>query len=106
MEDENKKSFIILIHGDMEVSTKKLAWCVGVKDVSPCSPDTAVKYTGYLVGGISPFGTRKDMPVYMEETILDYKKIYINGGKRKFLVGLNPEKMKRILKITLVRAGI
>jgi Cys-tRNA(Pro) deacylase len=74
--------------------------------VIPCSPETALKHTGYLVGGTSPFGARKVMPVYMEETILDLPKIYINGGKRGYLVGVDPKDIARILKPTLVRVAV
>lgn len=77
------------MHGDRQVSTKKLARLIGVKSISPCSPETANKHTGYLVGGTSPFGTRRTMPVYMEQTIMELPKIYINGGKRGFWSALN-----------------
>lgn len=106
MEDENKNPLIILMHGDLQVSTKNLARIIGVKSITPCTPETATKHTGYLVGGTSPFGTRKSMPVYMEETILDLPKIYINGGKRGFLVGLDPKEVARVLKPKMVRVGV
>lgn len=106
MEDENKNPIIVLMHGDRQVSTKKLARLIGVKSISPCSPETANKHTGYLVGGTSPFGTRRTMPVYMEQTIMELPKIYINGGKRGFLVSLEPQDVMRILKPTLVQVGI
>lgn len=106
MEDERKNSLIVLMHGDRQVSTKELARLIGVKTVAPCSPETALKHSGYLVGGTSPFGTRKRMPVYMEETILGLPKIYINGGKRGFLVGLDPGDVARLLKPVMVRVGI
>ncbi|AEF93276.1 ybaK/ebsC protein [Desulfotomaculum nigrificans CO-1-SRB] len=106
MEDENKNPLVVLMHGDLEVSTKSLARFLGVKSISPCSPDIAAKHSGYLVGGTSPFGTRKTMPVYMEETILDLPQIYINGGKRGFLVSIDPRELVRVLKPTLVRVGI
>lgn len=106
MEDERKNPLIILMHGDMEVSTKELARFLGVKTVTPCNPDTANKHTGYLVGGTSPFGTRKAMPIYMEETIALLPTIYINGGKRGFLVAIKPEEVTRILKPALVNVGI
>ena len=106
MEDENKNPLIVLMHGDMQVSTKALARIIGVKTISPCTPETALKHTGYLVGGTSPFGTRKSLPVYMEKTILDFPGVYINGGKRGYLVGLDPKEVARILKPRLVQVGI
>jgi Cys-tRNA(Pro) deacylase len=106
MEDEDKKPLIILMHGDREVSTKELARIAGVKRIIPCTPDTAHKHTGYMVGGTSPFGTRKSLPVYMEETILTLPKIYINGGKRGYLVGLDPNELVRVLKPVTVKVGI
>ncbi|EIJ41125.1 ybaK/ebsC protein [Beggiatoa alba B18LD] len=106
MEDEHKKPLIILMHGDKEVSTKQLARLLAVKQIKPCSPDTANKHSGYLVGGTSPFGTRKPMPVYMEESILQLPKIYLNGGKRGYLVSLNPQDVVRVLKPTLVNVAV
>jgi len=106
MEDENKKPLIVLMHGDREVSTKNLARLIGAKSISPCSPDTANKHTGYLVGGTSPFGTRKSMPVYMEQTIAELPEIFINGGKRGFLVSMDPRDVMRLLQPTLVQVGI
>ena len=106
MEDEKHNPLVVLMHGDREVSTKTLARILGVKTVTPCLPETAAKHTGYLVGGTSPFGTRKVMPVYMEETILDLPRIYINGGKRGYLVSLEPGEAVRVLKPRMVRVGI
>ena len=106
MEDERKKPFIVLMHGDRQVSEKQLARIMSVKTVTPCTPDTAHKHTGYLVGGTSPFGTRTAMPVYMEATILDLPCMYINGGKRGYLVGIDPKDAVRLLKPVLVRVGI
>jgi len=106
MEDERKKPLIVLMNGDRQVSEKQLARIMGVKTVTPCTPDIAHKHTGYLVGGTSPFGTRTAMPVYMEETILDLPRIYINGGKRGYLVGIDPREVVRLLKPVLVRVGI
>lgn len=106
MEDERKNPLIVLMHGDLQVSTKELARLLGVKSVAPCTPETALKHSGYLVGGTSPFGTRKSMPVYVEETILELPRIYINGGKRGFLVGLDPREVVRLLKPVLVKVGI
>ncbi len=106
MEDDAKRPLIVLMHGDKEVSTKELARILGVKRVAPCTPETAQRHSGYLVGGTSPFGTRKAMPVYMEESILDLPKAYINGGKRGFLVGVEPAEIVRVLKPVLVRVGV
>jgi Cys-tRNA(Pro) deacylase len=106
MEDEGKNPLIVLMHGDCQVSTKELARVVGVKQVSPCSPEVANRHSGYLVGGTSPFGTRKAMPVYLEETITALPKIYLNGGKRGFLVGIDPAEVERLLQPTLVKVGI
>ena len=106
MEDERKAPLVVLMHGDLQVSTKELARAIGVKSVSPCSPDTAQRHSGYLVGGTSPFGTKKQMPVYLEETILSLPLIYINGGSRGFLVSLEPRELVRVLKPVLVKVGI
>lgn len=106
MEDERKNPLVVLMHGDRQVSTKELARLIGVKSVTPCPPETALKHSGYLVGGTSPFGTRRAMPVYMEETILEMPHIYLNGGKRGFLVGLDPREAVRLLKPVLVKVGI
>ncbi len=100
MEDETKRPLIVLMHGDREVSTKNLARLIGVKTISPCTPEMASKHSGYLVGGTSPFGTRKAMPVYLQASILDLPKIYINGGKRGYLVGLAPMVLQTILAAT------
>jgi Cys-tRNA(Pro) deacylase len=106
MEDENKKPLVVLMHGDREVSTKELARTMGVKKVAPCTPQTAQKHSGYMVGGTSPFGTRKPMPVYMEETILALPKIYINGGRRGYLIAMDPHDIVKTLQPRLVRVGI
>lgn len=106
MEDETGRPLIVLMHGDLKVSTKELARTISVKTVTPCSPETANRHTGYVVGGTSPFGTRKEMPVYMEQSILDLDRIYINGGKRGYLVGMLPGEAVRLLGPTLVRVGI
>lgn len=106
MEDERHNPLIMLMHGDREISTKELARFLGVKTVAPCAPETANKYTGYLVGGTSPFGTRKAMPVYMEATILELERVYINGGKRGYLVELDPREIVRVLQPTMVQVGI
>ncbi len=106
MEDENRQPLIVLMHGDRQVSTRELARIIGAKQISPCSPETAQKHTGYMVGGTSPFGTRRLMPVYMEASIADIPKIYINGGKRGFLVGVVPGELIRVLKPVTVVVGI
>jgi Cys-tRNA(Pro) deacylase len=106
LEDDARRPLIALMHGDLKVSTKELARVIGVKTIAPCSPETANRHSGYLVGGTSPFGTRKPMPVYMESTIRELERIYINGGKRGFLVGLDPREVVRVLKPTLVKVGI
>lgn len=106
MEDQDKSPLLVLMHGDLKVSTKELARVIGVKTIAPCSPETANRHTGYMVGGTSPFGTRKKMPVYMEQTILDLPKIYINGGKRGYLVGLAPQDVVKVLAPKMVKVGI
>lgn len=106
MEDERKQPLIVLMHGDKEVSTKNLARQIGAKTVTPCAPDVAQKHSGYLVGGTSPFGTRKKMPVYLERSIADLDRIYINGGARGFLVSLSPADLVTALSPTLVDAAM
>lgn len=106
MEDERKNPLIVLMHGDCQVSTKELARIIGVKQITPCSADSAGRHSGYLVGGTSPFGTKKNMPVYLEESITALPKIYLNGGKRGFLVGLDPAEVVRLLAPMLVRVAI
>ena len=102
MEDDTRQPLVVLMHGDRQVSTKELARVIGVKTIAPCSPETANRHTGYIVGGTSPFGTRKALPIYMERTIVDLPRIYINGGKRGYLVGIDPTEVVRILQPTLV----
>lgn len=97
MEDESAKPLIVLMHGDRKVSTKELARQIGCKKVEPCQPDVANRHSGYLVGGTSPFGTKKPMPIYLEKSILDLPLIYINGGRRGFLVGVHPHDLLRVL---------
>jgi Cys-tRNA(Pro) deacylase len=106
MEDELKRPVIVLMHGDQEVSTKMLARILEVKRVGPCTPETAQKHSGYMVGGTSPFGTRKEMPVYVEKTILELPRIYINGGKRGYLLGIDPKELSHVLKLIPVTVGI
>jgi Cys-tRNA(Pro) deacylase len=97
MQDEAGQPLIVLMHGDREVSTRNLARQIGVKSVLPCDMATAERHTGYQVGGTSPFGMRKALPVYVERTILDVPRIYINGGRRGFLVSLAPADLERVL---------
>lgn len=106
METEARRALIILMHGDREVSTKQLARAIGAKSVQPCSPQTAQKHTGYLVGGTSPFGTRTRLPVYAERTIFELPKIYINGGKRGFLVEIEPRVLRELLTVAEVEVAI
>ena len=106
METDAKKPLIVLMHGDREVSTKQLARHLGVKSIHPCDFAQAQKHTGYLVGGTSPFGTRARMPVYAERTIFDLPKIYINGGKRGFLVSIDPNVLRDVLKVVEVEVAI
>jgi len=106
MEDEDARPLIVLMHGDRTVSTKNLARQSGRKRVEPCKPEVAQRHSGYLVGGTSPFGTRKAMPVYMERTILGIERIYINGGRRGFLLGLAPGEIVRVLKPSLVEVAL
>ena len=90
MQDERAQPLVVLMHGDRQVSTKNLARAIGAKSVQPCRPEVAQRHSGYLVGGTSPFGLRKPMPVYVEQTILGLPRILINGGRRGFLVGIEP----------------
>ena len=105
-ENDNRQPLCVLMHGDRKVSTKELARQIGVKRVAPCTPEDAHRHSGYLVGGCSPFGLRKPMPVYMEKSILEIGKIFINGGKRGFLVGLAPQDVLRLVNATLVSAAL
>ena len=97
MQDENAKPLVILMHGDCEVSTKNLARQIGAKHVSPCKPEQAQRNSGYFVGGTSPFGTKKHMPVYVESSILELDKIFINGGRRGYQVGIDPKVLTDVL---------
>ncbi len=105
-EDENAKPLIVLMHGDCKVSTKELARQIGCKKVEPCKPEVANRHTGFLVGGTSPFGTKKPMQVYMEKSILDLPLIYINGGRRGYLVGVHPHDILRVLNPKTVEAAL
>jgi Cys-tRNA(Pro) deacylase len=102
MEDEAKRPLIILMHGDREVSTKQLARQIGVKTVKPCAPEVAERHTGYQVGGTSPFGTRKALPIYIERSVLALDRIYVNGGRRGFLLSLEPKAAADALQATPV----
>lgn len=97
MQDQDAKPLLVLMHGNRTVSTKNLARQMGAKSVEPCKPEVANRHSGYLVGGTSPFGTRKAMPVYVEETVLALPRIVINGGRRGFLVGLDPQVLSQVL---------
>ena len=106
METEAKEPLIVLMHGDREVSTRQMARILGVKSVSPCEPKTADRHSGYQVGGTSPFGTRRTMPVYVEQTILDLEHIYINAGRRGLLVRIDPKDIAKALEVTPVQVAI
>lgn len=104
MEDEKKQPLIVLMHGDQEVSTKALARQIGVKSIQPCQPVVADRHSGYQVGGTSPFGTKRNMPVYCEASILELPRIYINAGKRGYIISLETEDMLKVLQPTAVNA--
>ena len=106
METDSREPLLVLMHGDCEVSTKELARVIGVRSVASCESATAQKHTGYLVGGTSPLGTRKQLPVYAERTIFDLPGIYINGGKRGFLVSIAPGDLKEMLTIAEVSVAL
>lgn len=105
-EDDARRPLCVLMHGDRKVSTKELARQIGAKRVAPCKPEDAMRHSGYQIGGCSPFGLRKPMPVYMEASVLAIERILINGGKRGFLVGLPPQEVVRIVNPTLVTVGL
>jgi Cys-tRNA(Pro) deacylase len=106
MEDDTAAPLVVLMHGDREVSTKELARQAGRRSVAPCRPDVAQRHSGYLIGGTSPFGTRKAMPVFVERSVLDLPRIYVNGGSRGFLVSMDPRELARVLKPTPVDVAI
>ncbi len=106
MEDDTRAPLIVLMHGDREVSTKALARQIGARSIVPCKPEVATRHTGYLVGGTSPFATRKPISVYIERSILDLPTIYINGGSRGFLLGVAPADVVRVLKATPVDVAL
>ena len=105
LEDESGRPLLVLMHGDRQVSTKTLARILGVKQLSPCDPATVTRHTGYQVGGVSPFGTRRPLPVYVERGVLELQSIFINGGKRGFLVQMDPRHMAKALRVTPVEAS-
>jgi Cys-tRNA(Pro) deacylase len=106
MQDDAARPLIVLMHGDRKVSTKNLARQIGCKSVEPCKPEVANRQSGFLVGGTSPFGTRKAMPVYVEESILALDKIYINGGRRGYLIGIDPRILPAALPVTPVQCAL
>ncbi|MCX7902595.1 MAG: aminoacyl-tRNA deacylase [Burkholderiaceae bacterium] len=106
MQDERGQPLLVLMHGDRRVSTKNLARQVGCKAIEPCTPPEAQRHTGYLVGGTSPFGTRKPLPVYVERTVLALPKVYINGGRRGFLVGIAPRVLQDVLGAVPVECAL
>ena len=106
MQDQDARPLIVLMHGNRKVSTKNLARQIGAKSVEPCKPEVANRHSGYLVGGTSPFGTRRDMPVYIEQTILDLPRIGINGGRRGYLVGIDPQVCVQLLGAKPVQCAI
>lgn len=106
LENEKKEPLIVLMTGDRSISQKKLARHLGCKTIQPCQPEVASKHTGYLVGGTSPFGTKKRLKVYMESKIQEFETVYINGGKRGFLVGMKPADIIAVLQCEMVEVGI
>ena len=106
MQDQDAAPLLVLMHGNRKVSTKNLARQIGAKSVEPCKPEVANRHSGYLVGGTSPFGTRKAMPVYIEESILALPEIAINGGRRGYLVGIDPQVCVTLLGATLVQCAL
>jgi len=106
MQDQDAKPLVVLMHGNRKVSTKNLARQIGVKSVEPCAPEVANRHSGYLVGGTSPFGTRRQMPVYIEQTILDLPRIAINGGRRGYLIGIDPQVCVALLDAKPVQCAL
>lgn len=106
MQDEAAKPMIVLMHGDCKVSTKNLAREIACKSVEPCKPDVAQRHSGYMIGGTSPFGTKRAMPVYVEAGILELDMIYINGGRRGFLIGIKPQVLIDILAAKPVHCAL
>jgi len=106
MENEKGDPLVVLMHGDLKVSTKELARAAGVKRIAPCKPEDAQRHSGYLIGGTSPFGTRKAMPVYLERSVLELPRIYINGGRRGYLLGIDSSELTRLLSPVLVEVAL
>lgn len=106
MQDEKTKPMVVLMHGDKTVSTKNLARQIGCKSVEPCKPEVAQRHSGYMIGGTSPFGTKKAMPIYVESSILELEKIYLNGGRRGYLVGIDPKMLHNLLGAISVSCAI
>jgi Cys-tRNA(Pro) deacylase len=106
MQDQDAKPLVVLMHGNCKVSTKNLARQIGAKSVAPCAPEAANRHSGYLVGGTSPFGTRRTMPVFIEESILALPKILINGGRRGYLVGIAPQVCVQLLGANKVQCAL
>jgi Cys-tRNA(Pro) deacylase len=106
MENEKGDPLVVLMHGDRKVSTKELARQAGMKRIAPSKPEAATRHSGYLIGGTSPFGTRKEMPVFLERTVLELPRIYINGGRRGYLLGMDPAELTRVLAPKLVDVAI
>ena len=106
MENEKAEPLVVLMHGDRKVSTKALARAAGMKRIAPCKPETATRHSGYIIGGTSPFGTRKAMPIFLERSVLDLPRIYINGGRRGYLLGMDPAELVRLLSPMLVEVAL
>ncbi|MBP7565608.1 MAG: aminoacyl-tRNA deacylase [Burkholderiaceae bacterium] len=106
MQDQAARPLLVLMHGNRKVSTKALARQIGAKSVEPCAPEVANRHSGYLVGGTSPFGTRREMPVYVESTVLELPRILINGGRRGYLVGIDPQVCVRLLRAAPVQCAL
>lgn len=106
MENEKGEPLVVLMHGDRKVSTKELARAAGAKRIAPSKPEAATRHSGYLIGGTSPFGTRKSMPVYLERSVLELPRIYINGGRRGYLLGIDSSELTRVLSPVLVEVAL
>ncbi len=106
MEDDTRQPLVVLMHGDKQVSTRALARAIGARSIQPCKPEVADKHSGYQVGGTSPFGTKRAMPVYLERSVLELERVWINGGRRGLLVSLDPREIVRVLSPTLVDVAI
>lgn len=106
MENEKAEPLIVLMHGDRKVSTRDLARQAGMKKIVPCKPEAATRHSGYLIGGTSPFGTRKRMPIFLERSVTELDRIYINGGRRGYLLGMDPAVLTRLLAPVLVDVAL